>query len=101
VRQRKPDLDPRADLASVAPENVAKLVPIVRECKRRGFTAREVGEKFAADWSKQARRDESIGIRDKLLIEQDLRAAFGALSEIILAIYGERLKFTLTGDMES
>ena len=98
---RKPDLDPRANLASVEPRNVANLLPLVRECKRRGFKAREVGEKFAGDWTKQARRDERIGIREKLLIEQDLRAALRALSEIILAVYGERVKFTLTGDIES
>ena len=94
-------LDPRADLSKLDPNNVAALLPLAREFKNRRFRARDFADHMAAKWQKQARQDIGLGIREPLLIKADLRAALGALSEIILAVWSERIEFQLEGDLQS
>jgi hypothetical protein len=94
-------LDPRADLSSLDPRNVEALLPLARAAKGRRFRAKDFAEHMAAKWQKQARKDIELGMREPLLIKGDLAAALGALSEIILAVWGERVNFLLEGDLQS
>lgn len=94
-------LDPRADLSKHEPRNVELLLPMAVEAKRRRWTAKDFGAKIGEQWGRQASRDVRSGLRERLLVEADLRAALACLSEICLAVWGEKLEFTVNGVMTS
>lgn len=94
-------LDPRADLSKHDPRNVELLLPMAVEAKRRRWTAKDFSEKIGQDWGSKAARDIRSGIRERLLVEADLRAALACLGDICLAVWGEKITFTIDGVMTS
>jgi hypothetical protein len=90
----------RTGLEHLDPRTVDEFLPLVERYKRRGYTAAACANAIARPWGRQAAGHMLDGLRPTVLIEQDLRAALNALSDIIHVVYGTRIAFLVNGEVQ-